>query len=85
MDLLLIALTIGLPLIKFVLFPARAMGRGGGWTLAGAVMIVGLMMLLFFAVQSMTPGSSGTAPATKGAAQSDQQQLPDLGDLSKLL
>jgi hypothetical protein len=85
MDLLLLALTIGLPLIKFVLFPARTIGRGGGWTLVGAVMIVGLMMALWFGVQSLTGGSSTPAVANGTAQSGQQQQLPDLNDLSKLL
>lgn len=67
MEILLLALTIGLPLIKIVLFPARAMGRGGNWTLIGAAMIVGLMMALWFGVQSFT----GSPPAGKTAAASD--------------
>jgi len=87
MDLLLLALTIGLPLLKFVLFPARAVGRGGGWTIAGAAMIVGVMMLLFFAVQSFTGSSTAPAPAksTASASQSDQQEVQALNDLAKLL
>lgn len=86
MDLLLLAVTIGLPLIKFVLFPARAMGRGGNWTLIGAAMIVGLMMAIFFGLQSLTGPNAGNAPAAgKSTAQSDGQPLPDLGALSKLL
>jgi hypothetical protein len=87
MDLLLLALTIGLPLLKFVLFPARAVGRGGGWTIAGAVMIVGFMMLLFFAVQSFTGTSTATAQAksTAAASPSDQQEVQALQDLTKLL
>jgi hypothetical protein len=90
MDLLLLALTIGLPLLKFVLFPARAVGRGGGWTIAGAVMIVGFMMLLFFAVQSFTGTSTATAqakstPGTAGPSQADQQEVQALHDLAKLL
>jgi hypothetical protein len=86
MDFLLLAATIGLPLIKFVLFPARAMGRGGNWTLIGAVMIVGLMMAIFFGVQSLTATGTNGPPANgKSTAQSNDQQLPDLGDLSKLL
>ena len=62
------AATVGLPLIKIVLFPARAMGRGGNWTLIGAAMIVGLMMALWFGVQSF----SDPAPSGKSAAASDQ-------------
>ncbi len=85
MDLLLLALTIGLPLIKILLFPARTMGRGGGWTLIGAVMIVGLMMVLWFGVQQLTATTSD-APAQPGAASDTSAgQLPDLNALAKLL
>jgi hypothetical protein len=77
MDLLLLGLTIGLPLIKIILFPARAVGRGGSWTIIGAVMIVGVMMALWFGVQSMTgTGSNGTT-ATASSTQTDAQQQAD--------
>jgi hypothetical protein len=66
-----------------MLFPARTMQRGGGWTLVGAAMIVATMMALWFGVQSLT--AAPALPATGAAAQSDTQQLPDLDDLSKLL
>jgi hypothetical protein len=87
MDLLLLALTIGLPLLKFVVFPARAVGRGGGWTIAGAVMIVGYMMLLFFTIQAFTGNSASTAQAKAPAAasQPDQQEAQALQDLTRLL
>jgi hypothetical protein len=87
MDLLLLALTIGLPILKFVLFPARAVGRGGGWTIAGAVMIVGYMMLLFFTIEAFTGNSTTPAQAKSPAAtsQSDQQEVQALEDLTKLL
>jgi hypothetical protein len=87
MDLLLLALTIGLPLLKFVLFPARAVGRGGGWTIAGAVMIVGFMMLLFFTIQSFTgtPTSTAQAKSAPAASPSDQQEVQALHDLASLL
>jgi hypothetical protein len=87
MDMLLLALTIGLPLLKFVVFPARAVGRGGGWTIAGAVMIVGYMMLLFFTIQAFTGGTSSPAQAKAPAAtsQPDRQEVQALQDLTKLL
>jgi hypothetical protein len=87
MDMLLLALTIGLPLLKFVVFPARAVGRGGGWTIAGAVMIVGYMMLLFFTIQAFTGGPStpAQAKAPAAASQPDQQEVQALQDLTKLL
>jgi len=58
MDIALFALGIGLPIAKFVLFPAKTMGRGGNWTIVGALMIVCLMMALWFGIQSLT-GTDG--------------------------
>ena len=64
MEILLLVLTVGLPILKFVLFPARAMGRGGNWTIIGALMIVGVMMAIWFGVQSMSDtGMLGTSTA----------------------
>jgi hypothetical protein len=83
MEILLIVLTVGLPLLKFVLFPARTMGRGGNWTIVGAVMIVGLMMALWFGLKSFTDvtGDPQAASATAAAAGTG---VPDLSALAKL-
>ena len=43
MDIVLLLISLGLPIAKIVLFPARTMGRGGGWTIVGAA----LLTLLF--------------------------------------
>ena len=84
MEILLLALTAGLPIIKILLFPARTMGRGGNWTIVGAAMIVALMMGLWFSMQSLTDVSKATAAAAPaGAAATDQ--LPDLDQLAQLL
>ena len=58
MDIALFALGVGLPIAKFVLLPAKTMGRGGNWTIVGALMIVCLMMGLWFGIQSLT-GTDG--------------------------
>ncbi|HEY8594144.1 MAG TPA: hypothetical protein VIL84_02780 [Devosiaceae bacterium] len=58
-----------IPILKFVLWPARAMGRGGGWTFGGALVIVAAMMILFLGLQSMLPGAG--SPDTN-VAQPDQ-------------
>ena len=83
MEILLIALTIGLPVLKIVLFPARTMGRGGNWTLLGAAMIVAMMMAIWFGMQSLT--DVGDAVAASGPTPAGTAQLPDLDALSKLL
>lgn len=80
MEILLIVLTIGLPLLKFVLFPARTMGRGGSWTIIGAIMIVGLMMALWFGMKSFADVSGDTQAAAQAGAQ-----VPDFVALAKLL
>lgn len=86
MDLLLVALGIGLPLLKFVLFPARAMARGGHWRLVGAVLIVGLMMGLWAGVRSLGDVATAfTSPGTAVAAAPDKAlTLPDLENLAHL-
>jgi hypothetical protein len=83
MEILLLALTIGLPIIKILLFPARTMGRGGSWTVVGAIMIVGLMMALWFGMQSLTDTvASPTAGATTPASADTSSKALD--DLAKL-
>ncbi|HTJ57285.1 MAG TPA: hypothetical protein VL418_06960 [Devosiaceae bacterium] len=74
MELLLLGLTIGLPVFKILLFPARAIGRGGNWTWVGAAMIVGLMMVLWFSVQSLTGTEDATvaAPSVRAASATDK-------------
>ena len=83
----LIVLTILLPILKFVLFPARTMGRGGGWTIVGAIMIVCMMMALWFGMQSLSDTVGTTAPnsATSRPSGADDEQNKDLDALSKLL
>jgi thiol:disulfide interchange protein len=86
LDILLLALGVGLPLLKFVLFPARAMGRGGNWTLLGALMIVGLMMAIWAGVNALSGfAGDGTAVAQSATGSSEAQQLHDLDALEKLL
>jgi hypothetical protein len=87
MDILLLVLTVGLPLLKFVLFPARAMGRGGSWTIVGAVMIVGLMMALWFGIQSLsdTATTLGAASAVAAKPGDPPAGMPDLDGLAQFL
>ena len=87
MEILLLVLTIGLPLIKILMFPARTMGRGGNWTLVGAAMIVAMMMALWFGMQTLSDTVGTTAPnsATSRPSGADDEQNKDLDALSKLL
>jgi hypothetical protein len=84
MDMLLLALSIGVPLIRFLLFPARTMGRGGHRKYLGAVMIVGLMMALWLGVQSL---GTITADLAGGHAQANapapRPAGPDLDGLAQ--
>jgi len=82
----LLALTGLLPILKLVLFPARTMGRGGNWTVIGAIMIVGLMMALWFGMQSLsdTVGATATAASPDAEKQAKEQQA-DLDSLAKLM
>lgn len=84
MEIWLIALTVLLPILKFVLFPARTMGRGGSWTIVGAIMIVVMMMALWFGMQSLTD-TVGTMNSSTGKPSSEAaQQAKELNALSNL-
>ncbi|MDR3475438.1 MAG: hypothetical protein P4M09_27635 [Devosia sp.] len=83
MEILLLALAIGVPIIKLVLFPARTMGRGGNWTLIGAIMIVGLMMALWFGMQSLTDTTTN-AGGNSSTASGSTAPPAGLDDLTKL-
>jgi hypothetical protein len=93
MNTLLIILLVVLPLLKFVIAPARTMGRGGGSTIFGAVLIVGMMMVIFLALHAITgtvdkpAGSASTSGVTLpgGSAQQDTRDLQKLNaELKKL-
>ncbi|MGN6102097.1 MAG: hypothetical protein ACTHOR_13205 [Devosia sp.] len=84
MEILLLVLTLGLPILKIVLWPARTMGRGGNWTLVGAAMIVCLMMALWFGMQSVTDVGDAAAASVGSKPAQAGDQLPDLDALSRL-
>ena len=75
-------LTIGLPIMKIVLFPTRAVGRGGNWVIVGAAMIVAMMMVLWFGMQQFSDTAGDAAAAHAGADKSD---AIDFDALAKLL
>jgi hypothetical protein len=85
MEILLLALTAGLPLVKILLFPARTMGRGGNWTLVGAAMIVALMMALWFGMQSVSDTVGDANAATSKSADASPLKQSDIDALAKLL
>jgi hypothetical protein len=82
MEYLMLALTIGLPIVKIVMFPTKAIGRGGNWTIVGAAMIVAMMMALWFGMQSFSNTAADLGTAKASAADSAQQA--DLDSLAKL-
>jgi hypothetical protein len=87
MEILLLLLTIGLPIMKLVLFPAKAIGRGGNWVIVGALAIVGMAMALWLAVQSASDvgDDPASAPELTRAVTAAHQQLPDLEKLAREL
>ena len=82
MDALILIASVVLPLLPVVMFPTRFFGRGLGSTLVGAVLLVGMMMLLYWSLQgALNPGSGDKDDAAAAAALSDA----DLSALKKLL
>jgi len=84
LDLLMLALSIGLPLLKLVLFPARTMSRGGSGKYLGAAMLVAMMMALWFGVRTLSDFTTDFAAGTaQAAASAPQPVLPDLDGLAQ--
>jgi hypothetical protein len=83
MNVVLLALSVVLPLLPVVLFPTRFFGRGMASTVLGAALLVGMMMLMYFGLQTLTgDGNTATDPdAAALAGVSDE----DLAALEKLL
>ena len=80
---LLLALTIGLPILKIVLFPTKTIGRGGNWVIVGAAMIVAMMMVLWFGMQSISD-TTGTATAAPPDSADQKAEAAGLDALAKL-
>ena len=78
MEWLLVAAIALLPLLKFVLMPARTMGRGGGFTLVGAALLVAMMMGLFVLMQGLQDPAASLSPADQARAQADMKALERL-------
>lgn len=79
-----LALSIGLPLVKLLLFPARAIGRGGSGKYFGAAMLVAMLMALWFGVRTLSDFTTDFASGAVQAATSSQQPaLPDLDRLAQ--
>lgn len=72
------ALGLALPLLRFVFFPIKAIGRGGNWTLMGAAMLVLAMMGLFLMVKDFGPGDTTAQAAPASTAHAAAPRLSDL-------
>lgn len=78
MDLVILVLSVVLPLLPVILFPTRFFGRGLGSTALGAALLVGMMMLLYFGLQSLTSDSGGPDTALTGVTDADLSALEKL-------
>ncbi len=81
MNAVIIALSVVLPLLPIVLFPTKFIGRGGAWKFVGAGLLVGMMMLLFFSLQSATDDTAkagGDSSALAGISDADLSALQKL-------
>ena len=82
-QILIIASIVG-PLLPFLLFPGRLIGRGGIWVAVGAAMLVGIMMLVFFSMQDLGSPDSAIAGLVGGDATASLSAA-DVAALEKLL
>ena len=85
MNALFVIVSVVLPLLPVVLFPARFIGRGLGGTLLGAALIVGMMMLVYWSLTGLggLAGDDGKSDAAL-AAQAGGSDA-DVKALEKLL
>ena len=82
MDAIILIASVVLPLLPVVMFPTRFFGRGLGSTLVGAVLLVGMMMLVYWSLQgALNSGGGDSGDAATATALSDA----DLSALKKLL
>ena len=79
MNVLLIIIGVGAPLLPIVLFPTRFFGKGMGMTLLGAGLLVGAHMLVWRSVNFSTDTSSSTdTAAATGLSDADMSALEKL-------
>jgi hypothetical protein len=81
MNTLILIASVVVPLLPIVLFPTRFFGRGVGMTLLGAGLLVGMMMLVWWSLNSL--GGADVAPTTDTAALAGVDDA-DLSALEKL-
>ena len=81
MNALLLIVSVVVPLVPVIIFPTRFFGRGLASTVLGAGLLVGLMMLLYFGLQSMGgdgQSASGDLAALPSGADADMSALEQL-------
>jgi hypothetical protein len=81
MDVVILILSVVLPLLPIVLFPTRFFGRGRAMTVLGAVLLVGMMMLIWWSLNGLT--ADDARPGTDTAALTGLSDA-DLSALEKL-
>jgi hypothetical protein len=82
MNALLLIVSVVLPLLPVVMFPTRFFGRGMMSTVLGAGLLVGMMMLLYFGLQSMG-GDAAAGPGDVAGLSSGSDA--DMSALAQLL
>ena len=82
MNIILMIVSVVLPLLPVVLFPTRFFGRGLTSTVVGAVMLVGMMMLIYFGLNGLT---GPTPPADKSDLAASSLNSADVSALDALL
>ena len=80
MNAVIVILSVVLPLLPVVLFPTRFFGRGTGQTVLGAALLVGMMMLIWWTLNSLTPTDPASTDTAAAAGLSDA----DMSALEKL-
>jgi hypothetical protein len=81
MNAIILIVSVVVPLLPVVMFPTKLIGRGGLRTFIGAALLVGVMMLLYFGLQSFItdPGlDQSDAAAASGLSDADMSALQKL-------
>lgn len=82
MDAILLIVSVVLPLMPVIMFPTRFIGRGLGATVLGAVLLVGMMMMLYLSLSAVTGGTGGgAAHASTDLPSTSDADLDALKDL----
>ena len=81
MNAMILILSVVLPLLPIVLFPTRFFGRGRAMTVLGAVLLVGVMMLVWWSLNGLTgadPAAGTDTAALTGLSDQDMSALEKL-------